>query len=162
MLAVLTGLFVLVGCGSGPTSEVKGDNTGEKPATQTTAAATTPAETETTPAETETTPAETETSEPAEPAEEGITATFKVTSTGKASVTWGTGSGMSQDEIKPGKWSKKVKLDDFDVATLTVTSADFMKSQTVTCEVLINDVAKSKNKSKGKMAIASCTTNTTE
>jgi hypothetical protein len=150
MLAVLTGLFVLVGCGSGPTSEVKGDNTGEKPATQTTAAATTPAETETTPAETETTPAETETSEPAEPAEEGITATFKVTSTGKASVTWGTGSGMSQDEIKPGKWSKKVKLD------------DFMKSQTVTCEVLINDVAKSKNKSKGKMAIASCTTNTTE
>jgi hypothetical protein len=37
-----------------------------------------------------------------------------------------------------------------------------MKSQTVTCEVLINDVAKSKNKSKGKMAIASCTTNTTE
>lgn len=138
LLAMLAALFLLAGCGATPTSQVKGDNTGG----ETTAASTEPSKA---------------------PAESGVTATFKVTTTSKASVTWGTGSGMSQDEIKKGTWTKKIKLDDnFDVATLTVTSADYMKSQTVTCEILLNDVSKAKNKSRGKMAIANCTANTTE
>lgn len=78
-------------------------------------------------------------------------------------MSWGTGSGMSQDEVKKGTWTKKVKLDDtFDVATLTVTSSDYMKSQTVTCEILLNGVSKAKNSSKGKMAISNCTANTTK
>jgi hypothetical protein len=136
LLATLATAVLLAGCGSTPTSEVKGDNTGGETTT-------------------------TQTSE-APPAEDGITATFKVTSTGKASVSWGTGSGLSQDEIKKGAWSKKVKLDDFDIATLTVTSSDYLKSQTVTCEILINGVSKAKNKSKGKLALANCSTNTTE
>lgn len=140
LLATIATLILLAGCGSTPTSVVKGDNTGGETSTQSEAPATDA------------------------PAEDGVTATFKVTTTGtKTSVTWGTGSGMSQDEIKKGSWSKKVKLDDnFDVATLTVTSADYMKSQTVTCEIFLNGVSKAKNKSKGKMAIANCTANTTE
>lgn len=134
LLAAFAAAFLLAGCGSSPTNEVKGDNTGEDTTT-------------------------TQTSEA--PADEGTTATFKVTTTGKASVSWGTGSGMSQDEVKKGSWTKKVKLDDgFDVATLTVTSSDYLKSQTVTCEILLNGVSKAKNSSKGKMAIANCTTST--
>lgn len=145
-VATLAALLLLAGCGASPTSEVKGDNTGgETAATQTAATQATEAP-----------PAE----DP--PAEESITATFKVTTTSKASVSWGTGSGISQDEVKKGEWSKKVQLDDFDIATLSVTSADYLKSQTVTCEILINGVSKAKNKSKGKMAIANCTTNTTK
>lgn len=144
LLATAIGLLLLLtGCGSTPSSEVKGDNTGETttPTTQSTGSG----------------------GASPDPAEEGTTATFKVTTTTKASVTWGTGSGMSQDEIKKGTWTKEVKLDDtFDVATLTVTSGDYMKSQTVTCEILLNGVSKAKNKSKGKLSIANCTANTTD
>jgi len=143
LLATVVGLLLLAGCGSSPTSEVKGDNTGETsaPSAQTTKS--------------------TEASQA--PADEGTTATFRVTTTTKASVTWGTGSGTSQDEVKKGTWTKKVKLDDtFDVATLTVTSSDYMRSQTVTCEILLNGVSKAKNKSKGKLAVTNCTASTAD
>nr|WP_300151325.1 hypothetical protein [Propionicimonas sp.] len=148
LLSTLATAALLAGCGPTPTSEVKGDNTGEE---------TTVAQTNEAPPSDEASP----TSE-APAAEDVITATFKVTATGKASVSWGTGSGMSQDEIKKGAWSKKVKLDDFDIATLTVTSSDYLRSQTVTCQILINGVSKAKNKSKGKLAFANCSTNTTK
>lgn len=143
LLATLSVLMLLAGCGS-PTNEVRGDNTGGEGTAQTTTA-----------------PGGKDTGDNNQaPADDTITATFKVSTTGKASVSWGTGSGMSQDEVKKGDWSKKVKLDDFDVATLTVTSSDLMHSQSVSCEILVNGVSKAKNKAKGKMAIATCSTNT--
>lgn len=135
-LIPIVALLLLAGCGASPTSEAKGDNVG-----------------------TETAAAESQAS-----AADGITAEFKMTSTGsKASVSWGTGAGMSQDETKKSSWSKKVKLDsDFDIASLTVTSGDYVRSQKVTCEILINGVSKSKNSAKGKMAMANCSANTTD
>jgi ABC-type glycerol-3-phosphate transport system substrate-binding protein len=139
MIATLAALLLLAGCGATPTSAVKGDNTGGD------------------------TPTTTDTTAPAPPAADGITAEFKVTTnSSKTSVSWGTGAGLSQDEIKKSSWSKKVKLDDFDVATVTVTSSDYLKSRKVTCEILINGVSKSKNSAKGKMAITSCSANTTD
>lgn len=136
----IAGLLLLAGCSASPTSEVKGDNTG--------------GETETTQTSTEAPTTEADA--------DGIYATYKVTTTGKASVSWANSSGMSQKEVKAGSWSKKIKLDDFDIATLTVTNGDFMKKVKVTCEILINGVSKSKNSASGTAAIASCSTNTTE
>lgn len=144
LIATIAALCLLAGCGAGPTSETKGDNTGGATSTQPTQAASS------------------ETSQPTqEPADDSVTATFKVTTTGKASVMWGTTSGTSKDEIGKGSWSKKLKLKDtIDAATLIVTSVDFTRSQTVTCEILINGVSKAKNDGKGKLSSASCTANT--
>ncbi|MFT4293973.1 MAG: hypothetical protein QM582_01005 [Micropruina sp.] len=146
MLSCTAALLFLTACSAGPTSEVKGDNTGS---TSTAPAASTPAKSES----------------PAESAPEttdGTTATFKVTTSGKATITWGTTSGTSQDEVKKGSWTKKLKLDTFDAATVSVAAADFRKSVKVTCEILLNGVSKAKNSGKGKLASANCTTNTTE
>ena len=93
----------------------------------------------------------------------GVTATFKVTTSGKTHISWGTASGSSSKDIKAGSWSKEVKLDDgFDVATLTAMNGDFMKSVKISCEILINGVSKSKNSAAGKSAVASCNANTTD
>ena len=122
LLAPIAVLCLIAGCSSAPSGETKGDNTGGTTSTQPTETATSPAA--------------------PEPADEGVTATFKVTTTGKATVMWGTTSGTSKDEIKKGSWSKKLKLKEtIDGTSLIVTSADFMKSQTVTCEILINGVS---------------------
>lgn len=132
--AALGGVIVLLlaGCASGPTSQVKGDNTNGE------------------------TPAATQGATEA-PAEDGTTATFKVITNGKASVTWGTSSGTSQTEIKSGTWTKKVKFDDgWDAAVLTVSNGNFMKKVKLSCEILINGVSKSKNSASGTAAVATC------
>lgn len=132
MASSLAGLVLLAGCSAGPTSDVKGDNTGG-----------------------ESSPAASQTTET--PQDDGVTATFKVTTTGKASVTWGTSSGTSQAEIKSGTWTKKVKFDDgWDAAVLTVTNGDFMKKVKLSCEIVINGVSKSKNSASGTAAVATC------
>ncbi len=138
LLSCTAAALALTACSAGPTNEVKGDNTG--PAATSTAAPT----------------------ESATPDDGSITATVKVSTSGKATVTWGTGSGTSQDEIKKGTWTKKLKLDTFDVATVSVVGMDFSQSVTVKCEILLNGVSKTKNSAKGKLASASCTTNTTK
>jgi hypothetical protein len=132
-LAATVLAILLTGCAAGPTASVKGDNTGGE---QTTTASP---------------------STKAAPEEDGVTATFKVTTNGKASVTWGTSSGTSQAEIKAGEWTKKVKFDEgWDAAVLTVTNGDFMKKVKISCEILINGVSKSKNSASGTAAVATC------
>lgn len=85
-------------------------------------------------------------------------AVLKVTTTGKATVTWGSTGGTSQDEITKN-WTEEVKLNEsFDAVTLSVVSTDFNKSVTVTCEILIGGESKVKNQGKGKVASANCTT----
>lgn len=145
LLCSAAALLLVTGCSSSPSSEAKGDNTGGSSTTP--AQSTAPAEST---APTETAPAETD----------GITVTFKVTTSTKAKVMWGTTSGTSQADIKKGNWSKNLKLDDFDASSVIVTSADFTKSANVSCEILINGVSKSKNSAKGKLASASCAANT--
>ncbi len=137
LLSGVAGLLIVTGCSAGPSSQTKGDNTGGDARTSAKSTSTESA-----------------------PAEDGTTVTFKVTTSTKATVMWGTTSGTSQDEIKKGSWSKKVKLADFDAATLVVTNADFMKSSSVSCDILLNGVSKSKNSAKGKVASASCSTST--
>lgn len=132
IIAVVATLLMFAGCG-GTTDDTAGDNTGGG------GAATSKATT-------------------ASKADKGTTAEFKVTTTGKANVMWGTTSGTSQKEISKGNWSQKVTLKSFDGATLIVTNGDFMKSVKVTCEILINGVSKSKNSAEGQSASASCNT----
>lgn len=141
--AAAVAAILLAGCSSGPTSSVKGDNTGDQPTAATSAEATESAS--------------------QAPADEGVVATFKVTTTGKASVTWGTTSGTSQAEIKAGTWTKKVKMDDgWDAATLMVTNGNFMKKVKLSCQILINGVSKAKNSASGTAAIASCNASSNE
>lgn len=132
IIAVVAMLVMFAGCG-GTTDDTAGDNTGGGGT-------------------------KTSTSTSAPKADKGTTAEFKVTSTGKANVVWGTTSGTSQKEINKGNWSQKVSLRSFDGATLIVTNGDFMTSVKVTCEILINGVSKSKNSAEGQSASASCTT----
>lgn len=85
--------------------------------------------------------------------------TYKVTTTGKVNVVYGSTSGTSSKEVSKD-WSTTQDLKDFDGATLIVTNADFMKSVKLSCEILINGESKSKNTSSGKSASASCTAST--
>jgi uncharacterized protein YceK len=133
IIAVIATLLMFAGCGSA-TEDTAGDNTGGGAASSKTPAS------------------------KSDTSDKGTTAEFKVTTTGKANVMWGTTSGTSQKEIGKGNWSQKVTLKSFDGATLIVTNGDFMKSVKVTCEILIDGVSKSKNSAEGQSASASCNT----
>lgn len=85
-------------------------------------------------------------------------ATLTVTTTGPATVTWGTSGGTSQDETKKN-WTKKIELKEaFDVVTVSVVGVDYNKSVSVSCEITINGESKAKQSGKGKLASANCTT----
>ena len=88
----------------------------------------------------------------------GSTVTFRVTTTGKAQVTWGTLNGVSQEDIGKGTWTKDEDLPSIPVASLMVVAVNFTKSQKVTCEILIDGVSKSKQSGQGNTASASCDT----
>ena len=85
-------------------------------------------------------------------------ATFTVTTTGKATVTWGSVDGVQQEEIKKGTWTREADLGEFEVSSLMVVAVDFDKPVTVTCEIVVNGVSKSKDTGTGNSASASCGT----
>ena len=140
---VLAAVFLLAGCATAPTTDAPATGSSSAAETSTTTRQTTAVEAP---------------SEPAgdDSAQGVVTATFKVTTSAEATVMWGTTAGMSQVDIKKGDWSKELELNAVDAAMVMVTAVDFEKSQSVTCEILINGVSRSKNTGEGKTANATC------
>lgn len=88
------------------------------------------------------------------------TFTFKVETTAKATVVYGTTSGTSQ-EVVTTSWTKEKKVSGIDVGTI-IASLDSSAPDTATlsCEILVDGKSQSKNSSTGKDSTVSCTANT--
>lgn len=140
-VSTLLALLLLAGC-SGAPADTSGDGGGAQPASA-------PASSE---------PAAADDAVADDAAGTGSAVTFKVTTTGDAQVTWGTIDGVSQEDIGKGTWTKDEDLPDIPVASLMVVAVNFTKSQTGTCEILIDGVSKSKQSGKGNTASANCDT----
>jgi hypothetical protein len=85
------------------------------------------------------------------------TFTFKVETTTKTTVIYGTTSGTSQ-ETTSSSWTKEKKVTGIDGATILASlEADAPDTATVSCEILVDGKSQSKNSATGKSATASCT-----
>lgn len=83
---------------------------------------------------------------------------LKVTTKGKAQVTYVTGGGTSSEEIK-ADWSKTLETDkSFEIVSVSVINGDFAKSNNVTCEILVDGQSVEKQSGSGTSAMANCTT----
>lgn len=102
-------------------------------------------------------PATTTTAPPAtQPADGKKQIQLKVTTTGKANVTYGTSGGMSQAEVDQN-WSQVLESDKaFEIITLTVTNGDLNKKNDVTCEIVVDGTSVQKQSGTGTAAMASC------
>ena len=84
------------------------------------------------------------------------TITFKVETTSKASVIYGTTSGTAQETVTKS-WTKDKKVTGIDGATI-IASLDSAApdNATLSCEILIDGKSKSKESGTGKDASVSC------
>ena len=149
LLVVVVGLMLLTGCGAAASTKEVTAASADKTSTDT------PPTAGASPTPTEASPT---------PSADPMTATFKVTTTGRASVSWGVGSDVTSARISKGQWSRTVTVDPTDtleIASLSVTSVA-RSSQTVTCQILLNGVSRVEKTSKGKIAIADCSAETTK
>jgi hypothetical protein len=80
--------------------------------------------------------------------------TYKVTTNGKANITYGASSGTSTEDISKD-WTKDQTITGWDGVSLTVTG-DMDGATKVSCEVLVDGKSQSKNSGSGNMASASC------
>lgn len=90
------------------------------------------------------------------------TFTFKVVTTTKATVIYGTSSGTSQETVTTS-WTKDTKVTGIDVATIIGSlEADAPDNATISCEILVDGKSKSKNSGTGSSASVSCTAATVQ
>jgi hypothetical protein len=90
------------------------------------------------------------------------TITFKVETTAKTMVIYGTTSGTSQETVTKS-WTKEKKVTGIDGATIIGSlDADAPDNATLSCEILIDGKSKSKNSSTGKSASVSCSAATVQ
>lgn len=82
--------------------------------------------------------------------------TYKVTTSKAAKVSYGNVSGMATADIPAGDWSKTGDMAAIDTLQITVMSADAAKDATVSCEILVGGVSKSKKTGSGLAAVAMC------
>jgi hypothetical protein len=84
------------------------------------------------------------------------TFTFKVETTTKASVIYGSTSGTSQETVTKS-WTKEKKVTGIDAATIIASlDADAPDTATISCEILVDGKSKSKNSGTGQSASVSC------
>lgn len=88
------------------------------------------------------------------------TFTFKVETTAKATVVYGTTSGTSQ-EVVTTSWTKEKKVTGIDGATIFASlDSSAPDNATLSCEILMDGKSQSKNSATGKDSTVSCTGNT--
>ncbi|QIK71968.1 hypothetical protein G7070_06440 [Propioniciclava coleopterorum] len=92
-----------------------------------------------------------------QPATGKRTIELKVATERGATVTYGTGAGSSNEEIKAA-WTKTLQTDkSFEIVSLVVVSSDFTKANNVTCEILVDGQSVAQQSGSGTGAMASCT-----
>lgn len=79
------------------------------------------------------------------------TIVYKATSDREASAMYGATDGTSNDTFT-GDWKKESTVTGWDAASLIVTSEDYSKSQTVTCEIIINGESVAKQSGKDSVS----------
>lgn len=82
------------------------------------------------------------------------TVVYKVTTNGKANITYGATSGTSTEDITKD-WTKNQTITGWDGVSLTITG-DMDGATKVSCEILVDGKSESKNAGSGDMASASC------
>ncbi len=88
------------------------------------------------------------------------TITYKVETTGKAQVVYGSTTGTSQETITTS-WTTEKKVNGFDVTTLMATlDYDVPDKSTISCEILVDGKSQSKNSATGKSGSVSCSATT--
>lgn len=88
------------------------------------------------------------------------TITYKVETTGKAQVVYGTTTGTSQATIT-APWTTDKKVNGIDVTTLIATlDYDVPDNATISCEILVDGKSQSKNAATGKSGSVSCSATT--
>jgi flagellar basal body-associated protein FliL len=84
------------------------------------------------------------------------TITFKVETTAKTMVIYGTTSGTAQETVTTS-WTKEKKVTGIDGATVIASlDSDAPDNATISCEILIDGKSKSKESGTGKSASVSC------
>lgn len=79
---------------------------------------------------------------------------YKVTTNGKANITYGASSGTSTEDITKD-WTKTQTITGWDGVSLTVTG-DMDGATKVSCEILVDGKSEATNSGSGDMASASC------
>jgi hypothetical protein len=82
--------------------------------------------------------------------------TYKVETSAAAKISYGNVASMATAEVRAGDWSKAGDMAAIDTLQLTVMSADAAKDATVSCEILVDGVSKSKKTGSGLAAVAMC------
>ena len=73
-----------------------------------------------------------------------------------AQVTYSTGSGTSNEQTT-GAWNKTLETDEsFTIISVSAINADFMKENSITCEILVDGESVSQQSGNGKSAMATC------
>ena len=81
---------------------------------------------------------------------------LKVNSERGAQVTYSTGSGTSNEQTT-GAWNKTLETDEsFTIISVSAINADFMKENSITCEILVDGESVSQQSGNGKSAMATC------